>query len=234
MIPRRRLYVAYARPAGIYERWSEDDGNTWTAEAATFAGDTHPELCCSKQGVLLRAAYSAGSIEFTRQTEGDATSTAPAFILDDTGTPLSVQDDRFRIAASPDNRFWIHVKLQGHTKACLLWSSDDGASWTLYSETFNGSRPGLTIGSDGLFVLWAYLSNTISTAVLYPGSPTIIGPFTLKNEGGSNLLIESDSVSFAQARENAHRHILVCRAQGETAISTYWSADLGATATRFS
>jgi hypothetical protein len=231
----RHLYLTYTRPAGVYERSSYDDGGTWTSETSRFAGGSHGDIACDRQGLILRAAYVGGAISLTRQEAGDSAPGTAFNAKDSAGADLSVQNDSFRIVPSLSGWWWMHIRLTAGT-TILLYSTDAGATWTTTSGSVtgiaSGTHPGICCGHDGTLYSWAYVAGKGKIMRRAPGDVDWSTPVTMKDSVGADLALADAAFSLALAYEGPKRLILTAKISGESTVSDWWSAD-DQTFTRF-
>lgn len=237
VVPWRRCYLDYARANGnIYERTSDDEGLTFSSETLVWSGASHAGIVCSGTGTLLRSAYVGGNLKGTLQEPGQSAAGTAFTMKDDAGAALAVADDNYRIAWDVSGRWWLHVQISGEGTPSLWFSEDEGETWTRFANTFAGTHPGCAAGHDGTLMLWTYSSGTLSVVGLAPGElvpSTPPTPGTLTDDSAAAITVADSSASFARAWEGSARWDVLLQQAAATNVSTFWTADEGATATLF-
>lgn len=132
------LYLLYtydfANTPEVRERFSFDDGKTWSEATVAFTGGTHPTISAGLDGTIIRAAYVSGVISATRQEPGTLSVDAIADqfnFKDDLGVDLDVADDSFQIVQGlrTDAPWMLIVTIDGETEPSDWISSDDCKTW---------------------------------------------------------------------------------------------------------
>jgi hypothetical protein len=74
---------------------THDDGETWEDPEIAIPGGTKPVIRVGTDGTILIGALVGDQIHVTRQDPGATSPTAPYTIVDETESPLEVEDDTF-------------------------------------------------------------------------------------------------------------------------------------------
>lgn len=132
------LFRRSGASAGIYETWSEDDGQTWSTPAVAIADAQQPQSAVDISGGILRAGWlrdagNIGLLKATWQAPGDS-SASSVFSLTNAagGADLRVKSSGYSISAAPagGSEFLLTCTLEGETSTSDWRSVDDGRSWT--------------------------------------------------------------------------------------------------------
>jgi hypothetical protein len=231
---RQHLYLVYTRAATVWERLSTDDGKTWTGETSLFGASRRPDITCSPDGTILRAAYepATGKIQATRQYPGDPAASAPFYLKDSAAVDLIIADDSFRIVAQTDGLWGLHVLLSGGGSTSLYHSSDDGESWFTTSGAVtgitSGTHPGMAAGHDGTLWAWAHVAGVLKFTRRYPGDTDWSAPATVLDQTAANLTVKDIPSSMALAWEGPQRLLLATIYSTHVGPSDWWSATDGA------
>lgn len=127
-----------ASGAGVYEIFSDDDGDTWSTPTLSIPSGQQPRQAIDISGGLLRVAWVAdtatvGNLKATWQAAGD-TSPSAVFTLTNkaTSAALRVGKKGYDVSAAGDSgsRFNLTVTLEGETDTSNWYSEDDGRTWT--------------------------------------------------------------------------------------------------------
>lgn len=133
---RGRLYCQFERSGdGIYETFSDDDGQTWSAPTMSgIANGIYPWIRDGHDGSLYRAAYvddgtgmGTGTIMGQWQAPGDPSPSTPVTFKDATGTAIPAQLGSFALThiAESAGRWILTVLKPGDTVASNYVSADD-------------------------------------------------------------------------------------------------------------
>lgn len=225
--PRRRVILCYQRTAGIYERTSDDDGVTWSAETQTFAGGSYPDILVARAGQVFRTAIVAGTLTGILQEHELVTAGPPASLLDSLGAAITPAASSYRMGEGPRGEWWLHIDLGGGSTS-LLVSDDAGATWGTDSSPFaGGSHPALTVLSgSGIVLLFARVAGNAQVRRLYARGLALEAavPVTV---AGVALALADDDFSAAGLYESSHRLRMACVENGASAISDLTSGDDG-------
>ncbi|WP_395089285.1 hypothetical protein [Armatimonas sp.] len=138
----QRTYLLFWRRAGvsgdgIYEIYSDDDGDTWSTPAMSIASGQYPRTAVDISGGVLRAAWvadtgSIGNLKGTWQAAGDASPSAVFTFTVLGGAALRTTKTGFDISAAPDSASRINLTctIEGETSTSNWYSEDDGRYWT--------------------------------------------------------------------------------------------------------
>lgn len=236
--PRRSLVLTCLDGTDVVSRRSDDDAYSWVEPGtALFTGAGSPDICCSREGLILYAANVAGALSIRRQFPGDASPAVAFSAEDDSASPLVLETDSFRIVAGLDGRHWLHYLPDGTTTTQFAYSTDDGESW---APTFgavqgvaNGEHPGIAALPSGDLVAWAYVAGSGYVTTKAPGDTAWSTPVEMEDDSSSPLAFSDADFSITGGYENADRLVLAAVLSGESIPSEHWSADGGATWARF-
>jgi hypothetical protein len=128
-----RIILVWVRGTDVLESVSDDEGETWQAEATVFTGATQCTIAKERQtGQILRAALVANEVVLTRQYPGDVAPSAEFPALVNPGaTPLALDDAGFHLSWAPEGPGrWLLVGVD--TGEVVNYASpDDGETWEL-------------------------------------------------------------------------------------------------------
>lgn len=123
---------------GIYEMWSENEGDTWSTPAMSIPSGQYPRSCADIGGGILRAAYvpdtgGVGVIKGTWQSPGDASPSSVFTFQMSTGGDLRVKKTGFALSPARDgaSRLNLVCTAESETATSNWYSEDDGHTWTL-------------------------------------------------------------------------------------------------------
>lgn len=126
-----RIFITFQRSGNACEVYSDDDGKTWSGVYTIITGGTHPTNEKGNDGTIIRAAYvgatgGPGVIKATIQRPGDASPSALATFVDNTGANISFQDDAFQLSQEADSgdRWLLSCMVTGDTSPSDWWSAD--------------------------------------------------------------------------------------------------------------
>jgi len=228
-----RILLVCNNDGTIEERASDDDGYTWNAAEDRFTGAAHPDIAAAPSGLILRACYAAGALKLTRRNPGDTAPGAAFPAKNALGVDLSIRDDSFRIVAAPNGLWWLHVRLAGDPATVLLYSGDDGATWSTTSGSVTGisggTHPGICVDTAGGLVAWACVAGKGHLTRRHPGDENWSTPLVMRNDAAADLAFVDQPFSITPGVEGAARLILAAVLSGETLPSEHGSADFGAT-----
>jgi hypothetical protein len=130
-----RLVLVWIRGSDALESVSDDDGETWQAEATIFMSVSQVDIAKDRNtGLKLRSARdtATGEISVTREYPGDATPSASFPALVNPGaTPLVLDDTGFHLSHAPEGPGrWLLVGVDTG-EVVNYASADDGATWEL-------------------------------------------------------------------------------------------------------
>ncbi|WP_394794877.1 hypothetical protein [Armatimonas sp.] len=138
----QRTYLLFWRRAGvsgdgIYEIYSDDDGDTWSAPAMSIASGQYPRTAVDISGGVLRSAWvadtgSIGNLKGTWQAAGDASPSAVFTFTELGASALRTTKTGFDISAAPDSASRINLTctIEGEFSTSNWYSEDDGRHWT--------------------------------------------------------------------------------------------------------
>jgi hypothetical protein len=122
---------------GIYEMWSEDEGDTWSTPTMSIPSGQYPRSCADIGGGILRAAYvpdtgGVGVLKGTWQSPGDASPSAVFTFQKITGGDLRIKKTGFDLTPARDSGSRINLvcTVEGETSTSNWYSEDDGRTWT--------------------------------------------------------------------------------------------------------
>lgn len=131
------LVLLYNNNTNAVERWSFDEGETWTSETLAITSGLYPEVCCGANGDILRAGYISATkkIKGTFQTGGDASPSSEFTFQYYTGgalTDMLFADSPFGLDYAYNQQHMIlgSFKIDGEANISDWFSTDDGRSWT--------------------------------------------------------------------------------------------------------
>lgn len=132
---RGRLYLVYTHTDGgtsIYERYSDDEGETWSDSYVAIAGGTHPTIHADHQGTVYVAAYVGGNLKGNIQFAGDTTPSIDYTFTDNVGAPLAVADDTFHLQLAYDgpSRLLLVCNISGEGVPSNWVCNDDQFTFT--------------------------------------------------------------------------------------------------------
>lgn len=123
--------------SGVYEIYSDDDGDTWSTPTLAIANGQHPRTATERSGGVLRAAWvgtstTLGNIKGTWQSPGDASPSAVFTFTELGGSALVVKKSGYDLSASGDaaSRINLTCTIDGETDPSDWYSEDDGRNWT--------------------------------------------------------------------------------------------------------
>lgn len=133
---RGRLYCQFERSGGgIFEAFSDDDGQTWSAPImGSITNGTYPYIRSGHDGSIFRAAYvddgtgaGTGTIVGQWQAAGDPSPSTPVTFKDATGTAIPSQMGAFALdhIAETAGRWILTVLKPGDTTPTEYVSADD-------------------------------------------------------------------------------------------------------------
>jgi len=135
---------------------------------------------------------------------------------------------------------WRRITLlyvRGAADTWITVSDDEGLTWeTPTLSIAGGVKPyGVVCPYTGTEWIAAFVTATekIGMRRRYGGAATFEAQVNLKDSAGADLLFENDTFAFWVGYENAARLMLHAHIKGESATSTWHSADDGATWARF-
>jgi hypothetical protein len=233
--PMRIILVCTATGgSGIDERFSDDDGLSWSSATQHFATGAHPDIVCAREGMILRAAYVGGAISIRRQAPGESSPGAAFNAKDSALADLSVENDVFRITHGPRNTWWLHCRILAAGATLILRSDDEGATWSTTDGAVtgisSGTHPGIAAGEDGTLLAWAYVAGAAHVTRRRPSGDTAWStPAAMKDDAGVNLAVRDASFSIARGRERPARWILAMTKSTETVPCDHGSGDDSAT-----
>ena len=149
-----------------------------------------------------------------------------------------------RVVTSTGDTSYSRIYTDHRTQVYLLYqrtgpnvyqrrSNDEGFSWEAEVLMLSGcSKPfGSVNPFDGTEIVAGFHGATskIRAVRRQVGDTAYSAEFAVKDDAGADMLFEDDTFSFHWAYESPNRLVLVCHIDGETDISTHWSADSGAT-----
>lgn len=130
----RRIWIVYARSGGnAYTRYSDDYGQTWSAETLFMASSKYPEIKASPDGVLVRAVFQyvsgssgPGTLVAQYKGPGDTSWSSPFALKDSGGSPLTVSDTPFSLDKASDyqDRWSLAVVIDGETDISDWYSTE--------------------------------------------------------------------------------------------------------------
>jgi hypothetical protein len=126
-----RPHLLVTRGADVYELYSDDDGETWSAPVAAITGGKYPDATVDPlAGTILRAAVVGSNIKGTLQEAGAASAGSLFTFMDQTGAALVVADDRFSLSWGRDGseRLLLSVTISGEA-APSDWYGADAQTW---------------------------------------------------------------------------------------------------------
>jgi hypothetical protein len=122
---------------GIYEMWSEDEGDTWSTPTMSIPSGQYPRSCADIGGGILRAAYvpdtgGVGLVKGTWQSPGDASPSAVFTFQKSTSGDLRIKKTGFDLSPARDSGSRINLvcTVEGETSTSNWYSEDDGRTWT--------------------------------------------------------------------------------------------------------
>jgi hypothetical protein len=237
--PRQRLHLTYYCPTETLERTSDDDGRTWSGETTIFANARHPDIACSTEGTILRAAHETATnkITCTRQYTGEAAAGSPFYLKNAAGADITIEDDSFRLCPDLRGWWWLHVRLAGGSATSLLFSTDDGETFAATAGAVtgisSGTHPGFAAGHDGTLWAWAYLGGEVAMTRRYPGEVDWSSPVSVQDNLGADLAVKDIPSSMALAWEGPKRLILATIYSTHVGPSDWWSSDDATSFKRF-
>jgi len=137
----QRTYLLFWRKDGasgdgVYETYSDDDGDTWSTPAMSITGGQYPRNAVDISGGVLRAAWVAdtvtiGNLKGTWQSPGDASPSAVFTFTELGGSALRVKKTGFDVSAAPDSASRINLTctIEGESATSNWYSEDDGRNW---------------------------------------------------------------------------------------------------------
>lgn len=133
--PDGRIILLYEREGiGIAEKYSDDEGSTWSTEEIIVEGGRHPMPVSGMVGYLIRACQipdtgteGPGVLQATIQGPGDQVPGAPVTITDENGDPITFADDTFGLCADKDGamRWHLTAVVEGETAPSDWFSADE-------------------------------------------------------------------------------------------------------------
>lgn len=141
--PWGKLWLLYERAGVIYQRSSDDEGETWGTESMAFTAGKFPDQDSDPMtGTLLQAAVVAASsgggyvIKGRVQHSGDASPSAEFTFQWHNGTTLTdmkVKKSAFRLECGHEiqGRWNLALTYEGETEVSYWWCADgEGRTWT--------------------------------------------------------------------------------------------------------
>lgn len=234
---RRSLILTCLDGTDVVSRRSDDDAYSWFLPGtALFTSAGFPDVSSSREGLILYSANVAGALRVRRQHAGDSTPAVAFSAEDDGGAPLILASDSHRIVAGHNGFWYLHALLDGETDTTLLQSYDDGESFAqcpgAVTGVANGEHPGIAVTPTGELVAWAYVAGSGFLTRRAPGDTAWSTPVEMEDESGPLAFTDAD-FSIAGAYEGSSRLVLAAVLDGESLPAELWSADGGATWTRF-
>lgn len=138
----QRTYLLFWRTgggsgSGVYEMYSDDDGDTWSTPTLAIADGQHPRTAVEPSGGVLRAAWVAtaaavGNLKGTWQSPGDTSPSATFTFTELGGSALVVKKKGYDISPAADgaSRIILTCTIDGETDPSNWYSEDDGRNWT--------------------------------------------------------------------------------------------------------
>lgn len=137
--PNNHLLLTYRKiGVGIVERWSFDDGETWSDEVVAIANGYYPEIRTNPQGDIVRLAYVASNkLKGTYQRGGDTSPSALFTCQYHNGTTLvdlEIEASPFGIdfAYNQQGMLLGAFSILGEGTISDWFSTDDARTWTRF------------------------------------------------------------------------------------------------------
>lgn len=235
---RRSILLTCLDGSDVVVRRSDDDAYSFNEPpAALFSGANYPDICASREGLILYSANVSGALSVRRQYPGDASPAVAFSAEDDSASPLVLETDSFRIVAALDGRHWLHYLPDGETETQIAFSTDDGESFAATPGAVqgiaSGEHPGIAALPSGDLVAWAYVAGSGYVTRRSPGDTAWSTPVEMEDDASTPLVFSDADFSITGGYEGPDRLVLVAVLDGESLPSEWWSADAGATWTRF-
>jgi hypothetical protein len=145
---------------------------------------------------------------------------------------VSTTADTPRIAC--DHRGCLYLVWEDGGDVSVSESHDDGVTWSTPTLMFaSGTFPEIHTGTDGTLLAAARVAGELQVSRRSPGDTAWSTPAVAVDDASANMALADDSFGISAGAEGPGRWMLVCTIDGEADISTWFSADDGASWTRF-
>lgn len=81
--------------ANVLKTTSDDDGASWSDPEVSIPGGSKPRVAVGTDGTILTLAKVGDHLQATRQDPGAEAPTPPYTVVDETASPIEVEDDTF-------------------------------------------------------------------------------------------------------------------------------------------